>query len=122
MGRSRRPRSGGQVVRAETRDVVRGAVDTHGLYPFAWKGVNYTLPSASDAAGKVQAGVVIDAVTGPSETMDLRMGLAILQAANVSPEAMKALREMPIAEFSRHLNRWMRRTGMHPGEAVRSST
>ena len=78
------------------------------LYRFTVKGKSYTLPSAEAAAPKVDGGVSMDAILNPDDDMaQLRLGLAMLNASGVEPEALAALRSLPTDEMLTAVGEWM---------------
>lgn len=106
-------------------DVVRHAAgaDTDAPFTFRHEGRTYRLPSASDATDKMPAGHLIDALmSDDTELAEMRLGIATLQAADVDPEAMAALRAMTLTEFTEVVGRWLRRGGVNAPESERSST
>lgn len=101
---------------------VHSAVDSDRPFTFQHKGHTYRIPPAAQAQGKIKAGQLIDSVMGDSELAELRFGLSILNAVSIDREAMDALRDKPLPEFTDIISRWMRATGADPGESQRSST
>ena len=119
--RNRRRRSNGhQPGKAE---VVRRAAGSDKPFTFHHDGKTYRLPSAADAAEQMPAGHLIDALMGEDPSLaEMRLGIATLQAADVAPDAMAALRSMTLPEFTDVVGRWLRRGGVQAPESERSST
>lgn len=85
-------------------------------FTFTVDGRTYTLPPAT-AAGRIEAGLLIDALEGDDQFTEVRLGLAGLKAANVDPETMAALRSLPIEDFGPLLAAWLRQGGVEAGES-----
>ncbi|MPZ66166.1 MAG: hypothetical protein GEU83_11845 [Pseudonocardiaceae bacterium] len=119
--RNRRRNSNGH--HAGKAEVVRRAAGADKPFTFHYNGSTYRLPSASDAAEKMPAAHLIDALMGEDPSLaEMRLGIATLQSADVDPEAMAALRAMPMPEFTEIVGRWLRRAGVQAPESERSST
>lgn len=87
-----------------------------GAYSFVLNGKAYALPPAAEAAPKVDAGVFIDAIEAGTELAEVRLGLAMLRAADIDKATMAALRALPMDQFGTHLQAWMTQTGANPGK------
>lgn len=102
-----------------------GPRDSHvdGIRPFRFKHdeKNYTIPPAAEATERMEAGALIDMAADGTEFGQMRFFVAMLEAANPAPEAMKALRSMPIKRFGSVMRQWVERTGGHPGKSGPSS-
>lgn len=83
-------------------------------FTFKHDGKTYTLPPASDGAGKVPGGVVQDLLMNPTRTNQLALWVHMLDASTASEAAKEALRAMPWEEMQEVLSDWM-------GESERSS-
>lgn len=77
-------------------------------FTFTVKGKKYTLPSAEDAAPKVDGGYSMDAILYPDDEMaQLRLGLAMLAASGATDAAMQALRSLPSQDMLTTVGEWM---------------
>jgi hypothetical protein len=98
---------------------------TDAAYRFTHAGKTYTLPSTEAAAGKVPAGITMDAILEPdSEMTQARLGIAMLVACGASDEAMAAVRAMPTSDMITIIGEWMSFTppgGASLGESSGSS-
>ena len=90
-------------------------------FRFEHDGRTHVLPPASDGAANIPAGTVLDAVESGDEMSQLRLGWAMLKACGPSPEAIEALRAMPMTRFGEVIGKWMKHGGVNPGESRRSS-
>jgi hypothetical protein len=114
--------NGHQSGKAEVvRHAARGNADKP--FVFQYQGRAYTLPDAGGAAEHMPAAHLIDALMGEdTELGEMRLGIATLQAADVDPDAMAALRAMPLPQFADVVGRWLRRSGVSAPESARSSS
>lgn len=103
--------------RRRPRNTGRGIRD----FTFEHDGRVHMLPPASDGAAKIPAGTVLDAVESGDEMSQLRLGWSMLKACEPSPEAIEALRAMPMNRFGEVIGKWMKHGGVNPGESPRSS-
>jgi|GEM_PF-3611396 len=90
-------------------------------FTFEHNGRVHVLPPASDGAAKIPAGTVLDAVESGDEMSQLRLGWSMLKACGATPEAIEALRAMPMTRFGEVIGKWMKHGGVNPGESRRSS-
>ena len=102
-------------------DDARPVPGAGGAFAFTSAGRRYTLPPASGASAKMQAGDLIDAIKDVSGAGDARLGIAMLEAVEPDPDAMRALRAMTVPDFQRTLMRWMREGGADLGKSGGSS-
>jgi hypothetical protein len=105
-----------------TESVKAAVPGAAGNYSFMHQGKAYALPPASECATKIEAGVLMDAMLEGGDTAQLKLGLAMLVAADVSGETMTALRSMTMGDFGKHLTAWMTKAGVRPGESDSSSS
>lgn len=84
-------------------------------YTFSHEGRTYRLPAVT--AEDIPAGAVIDALEAGGDLAEVRLGLAVLKAVDIEPEAMQALRSMPLGEFAPLIAAWLRGGGVDAGES-----
>lgn len=89
-------------------------------FRFQHEGKTFELPPASGGTEALTGGDLIDAAMG-DELGQVRFFIKMLQAADPAPDAMAALRAMPIPRFSNVMSEWMKRSGAHPGKSGPSS-
>lgn len=96
---------------------------TNGLRPFRFRHgeQTFTIPAAAEATKNLKAGALIDAAEGDDEMAQVRFFMAMLKAADPSPDAMAALRDMDLERFGRVMQEWTERTGAHRGKSGPSS-
>jgi len=101
------------------------STDSHtgGLRPFRFRHneETFTIPAAAEATKRIKAGALLDAAEGDDEMAQVKFFMAMLKAADPSPEAMAALRDMDLDRFGRVMQEWTERTGAHRGKSGPSS-
>lgn len=82
-------------------------------FAFTVAGRQFKLPLISErAAAKVPGGITMDAVLEPDDdTIQMRLGLAMLQAVEPTPAAMKALRSLDTEKMLTVISEWMGKSG-----------
>lgn len=83
-------------------------------FTFKAAGKSYTLPPASESAGKVPGGVVQDLLMKPTRANQLALWVHMLDLSSASDAAKAALRSLPWDEMQEVLSDWL-------GESERSS-
>lgn len=99
----------------------RAVTGEAGAFTFTHRGRRYTLPPASKAPARMEAGVLIDSIKDTTGAGDARLGIAMLEAVEPDPAAMTALRQMTVEQFNRTVGRWMAASGADLGKSAGSS-
>lgn len=83
-----------------------------GTYTFTHKGKKHRLPSPSEHAEDVPAGVTMDAIMHPDDEMaQIRLGYSMLTAARPDAAALEALRSMSTKDMLTIVGEWMGESG-----------
>lgn len=96
-------------------------IDAIRAFRFKHKGQTYELPPAAAANEKMTGGDLIDAAM-EGEIGQVKFFAKMLAAADPEPEALAAIRDMPLERFGHVMQDWMKRSGAHPGKSGPSST
>lgn len=76
-------------------------------FSFTYGGKTYTLPPASVGAAKVKGRILRDAAMDESPMMQLRLGIAMLEACGAQQDSIDAMYDMGADEMSQTLQNWM---------------